>query len=356
MWIDDNKLDKMLYNLLSNAHEFTPAGGSITVNVIVDEAAGSLQVQVSDTGISIPESRRDQIFQRFTQLNSAITGTGIGLSLTRELVLLHKGQIDFHNNPGAGVTFTITLPLSKAAYSAEDLAAPGAVSGQPPLPCPPAYIADEGEMELPEPTSRYKILVIEDNPDICDYLAARLSQYFHVHTANNGREGLALAIETAPDLVVCDVMLPEMNGFEITRRIRNEFQTCHIPVVLLTALSSGEHQLQGVDAGADAYIAKPFSTRFLLTNIIRIIEQREKIRKRFSNDPGFFEVNIAEHEADRKFLDRLHFIITRNLDNTQFSVDEFAAAVKLGRTLFYKKVKGLTGYSPNEYMRLVRLK
>jgi AraC-like DNA-binding protein len=126
--------------------------------------------------------------------------------------------------------------------------------------------------------------------------------------------------------------------------------------VLLTALSSGEHQLQGIDAGADAYIPKPFSTRFVLTNIIRIIEQREKIRKRFSNDPGFFEVNIAENEADRKFLDRLHFIIEKNLDNTQFSVDEFAAAVKMGRTLFYKKVKGLTGYSPNEYIRLVRLK
>jgi len=357
MWVDDNKLDKMLYNLLSNAHKFTPAGGSIAVNVIVDETAGTLQVQVSDSGISIPESRREQIFQRFTQLNFSPTGTGIGLSLTKELVELHKGHIDFHNNPDTGVTFTITLPLSKTAYTPEDLAAPDAMADHPHIPSSLInYIPDATGMELPEPTSRYKILVIEDNPDICDYLSSQLSQYFHVHTANNGREGLALAIETAPDLVVCDVMLPEMNGFEITRRIRNEFQTCHIPVVLLTALSSGEHQLQGVDAGADAFIAKPFSTRFLLTNIIRIIEQREKIRKRFSNDPGFFEVNIAEHEADKKFLDRLHFIITRNLDNTQFSVDEFAAAVKLGRTLFYKKVKGLTGYSPNEYIRLVRLK
>lgn len=358
MWVDDNKLDKMLYNLLSNAHKFTPANGHITVNAVVDENAGTLQLAVSDSGIAIPESRREQVFQRFTQLSFSPTGTGIGLSLTKELVALHRGNITFHNNPDAGVTFTITLPLSRSVYNAEELATPEAMpaaTGNATTTLP-AYIPDADDLPLPEPSSRYRVLVIEDNPDICDYLAEQLGHYFQVHTANNGRDGLAQAIELAPDLVVCDVMLPEMNGFEITRRIRSEFQTCHIPVVLLTALSSGEHQLQGVDAGADAYIPKPFSTRFLLTNIIRIIEQREKIRKRFSNDPGFFEVNIAENEADRKFLDRLHMIIEKNLDNTQFSVDEFAAAVKLGRTLFYKKVKGLTGYSPNEYIRLVRLK
>jgi len=358
MWLDDNKLDKMLYNLLSNAHKFTPANGSITVRAIIDESAGTLQIQVSDSGITIPESKREQLFQRFTQLSFSPTGTGIGLSLTKELVELHHGNISFQNNAEAGVTFIINLPLSRDVYTAEELATPETLSNTTAntTTLQPAYIADAEGLELPEPSSHYKILVIEDNPDICDYLAEQLGHYFHVHTASNGRDGLAQAIELAPDLVVCDVMLPEMNGFDITRRIRAEFQTCHIPVVLLTALSSGEHQLQGIDAGADAYIPKPFSTRFLLTNIIRIIEQREKIRKRFSNDPGFFEVNIAENEADRKFLDRLHFIIEKNLDNTQFSVDEFAAAVKLGRTLFYKKVKGLTGYSPNEYIRLVRLK
>lgn len=358
MWVDDNKLDKMLYNLLSNAHKFTPTNGSIEVRAIIDENAGTLQIQVSDSGIAIPESRREQVFQRFTQLSFSPTGTGIGLSLTKELVELHRGNITFQNNPAAGVTFIITLPLSRDVYSPEELTAPEAVNVATgtATALQPAYIADAEDLDLAGPSSRYKILVIEDNPDICDYLAEQLGHYFHVHTANNGRDGLAQAIELAPDLVVCDVMLPEMNGLDITRRIRNEFQTCHIPVVMLTALSSGEHQLQGINAGADAYIPKPFSTRFLLTNIIRIIEQREKIRKRFSNDPGFFEVNIAENEADRKFLDKLHFIIEKNLDNTQFSVDEFAAAVKLGRTLFYKKVKGLTGYSPNEYIRLVRLK
>ncbi|WP_298732520.1 two-component regulator propeller domain-containing protein [uncultured Chitinophaga sp.] len=358
MWLDDNKLDKMLYNLLSNAHKFTPANGSITVRALIDENAGQLQIQVSDSGIAIPESKREQVFQRFTQLSFSPTGTGIGLSLTKELAELHHGSISFRNNAGAGVTFIITLPLSRDLYTADELATPEALNNTTTITSvlQAAYIADAEGMNIPEPSSRYRILVIEDNPDICDYLAEQLGHYFHVHTANNGRDGLAQAIELAPDLVVCDVMLPELNGLDITRRIRAEFQTCHIPVVLLTALSSGEHQLQGIDAGADAYIPKPFSTRFLLTNIIRIIEQREKIRKRFSNDPGFFEVNIAENEADRKFLDRLHFIIEKNLDNTQFSVDDFAAAVKLGRTLFYKKVKGLTGYSPNEYIRLVRLK
>lgn len=343
MWIDTNKLDKMLYNLLSNAFKFTPAGGHIVVQVKVDDA---LHIYVSDSGISIPKTREHLVFQKFTQLNFSPTGTGIGLSLTKELAELHKGTIVFHNNPDAGVTFTITLPVGDV-YTTEEIVSPEPV-------VPVVYIAETGD--IPIPTSTYSVLIIEDNPDICEYLSTSLGRYFHIHTANNGREGLAQAIALAPDLVVCDVMLPELNGLEIVQRIRNEFQTCHIPVILLTALSSGEHQLKGVDAGADAYITKPFSTRFLLTTIIRIIEQREKIRKRFANDPGFFTVHIPENEADQQFLDKLNNIIDKNLDNPQFSVDEFALAMKLGRTLFYKKIKGLTGYSPNEYIRLVRVK
>ncbi|SFD55661.1 Signal transduction histidine kinase [Chitinophaga sp. CF118] len=346
MWIDTNKLDKMLYNLLSNAFKFTPAGGHVVVQVRV---ADKLHILVSDSGISIPAANQHLVFQKFTQLNFSPTGTGIGLSLTKELAELHKGNISFHNNPDAGVTFTITLPLGNI-YSPEETVPPEMTKAM----MPAASIAETED--IPIPSSRYKVLIIEDNPDICEYLTTSLGRYFHIHTANNGREGLAQAIAQAPDLVVCDVMLPEMNGLEIVQRIRNEFQTCHIPVILLTALSSGEHQLKGIDAGADAYITKPFSIRFLLTNIIRIIEQREKIRKRFANDPGFFAVHISENEADQQFLDKLNSIIDKNIDNPQFSVDEFATAMKLGRTLFYKKIKGLTGYSPNEYIRLVRVK
>lgn len=346
MLADINKLDKMLYNLLSNALKFTPAGGHIVVQVKVDT---ELQIHVSDSGISIPPAKQHLVFQKFTQLNFSPTGTGIGLSLTKELAELHKGSISFRNNPDAGVTFSITLPITNE-YTAEEIVSPDMTAVNIPAP----YI-NETE-DLPVPSSKYHLLIIEDNPDICEYLSTSLNRYFHIHTANTGREGLAQAIALAPDLVVCDVMLPEMNGLEIVQRIRSEFQTCHIPVVLLTALSSGEHQLKGIDAGADAYITKPFSIRFLLTNIIRIIEQREKIRKRFANDPGFFTVHISENEADQQFLDKLNQIIDRNIDNPQFSVDEFAAAMKLGRTLFFKKIKGLTGYSPNEYIRLVRVK
>jgi signal transduction histidine kinase/ligand-binding sensor domain-containing protein/DNA-binding response OmpR family regulator len=349
---DTNKLDKMLYNLLSNAHKFTPTGGQINVRVIVDEAAQTLQITVADTGISIPPSKQHLVFQKFTQLNFSPTGTGIGLSLTKELVELHRGSISFHNNPDTGVTFTLTLPLSDNLYTQDEIITEASSL----TPASPSYITDTATEDIPVPSSTYTVLIIEDNTEICTYLSSQLGRYFHIHTANNGREGLARAIELAPDLIVCDVMLPELNGIEITQRIRNEFQTCHIPIVLLTALSSGEHHLQGIDAGADAYISKPFSTRFLLTNIIRIIEQREKIRKRFANDPGFFAVHISENEADQQFLEKINHVIEKNTDNPQFSVDEFAAAMKLGRTLFYKKIKGLTGYSPNEYIRLVRVK
>ncbi|MVT08974.1 response regulator [Chitinophaga sp. ysch24] len=350
--IDTNKLDKMLYNLLSNAHKFTPAGGKINVQVITDEASQTLQIKVSDSGITIPAERQHLLFQKFTQVNFSPTGTGIGLSLTKELVELHKGSISFSNNTGAGVTFTLTLPLQDAVYSEEEIA----VVQMENAVMPAAFITDTETDDIPTPSTKYNVLIIEDNTEIRGYLSSRLGQYFHIHTAANGREGLAAAVAFAPDLIVCDVMLPELSGIEVTQKIRGEFQTCHIPIVLLTALSSGEHQLQGIDAGADAYIPKPFSTRFLLTNIIRIIEQREKIRKRFANDPGFFAVHISENEADQQFIEKINLVIEKNLDNSQFSVDEFAAAMKLGRTLFYKKIKGLTGYSPNEYIRLVRVK
>lgn len=347
-WVDPGKLDKMLYNLLSNAHKFTPAGGRIDLIVQADHI---LSIKVMDNGIAISEEKQHMIFQRFTQLNFSPTGTGIGLSLTKELVTLHKGEISFENNADAGVTFKINIPVHKQAYLADEIAA-HTVCKAPELP----FFDDTDTTEIVVPSSRYSVLIIEDNPDISAYLATTLSRYFHIYTAANGREGLEQAIAQSPDLIVCDVMLPGMSGLDITHRIRGEFQTCHIPVVLLTALSSGEHQLQGIDAGADAYITKPFSTRFLLTTIIRIIEQREKIRKRFANDPGFFAVHISENEADQQFLEKINMIIEKNLDNAQFSVDDFALSMKMGRTLFYKKVKGLTGYSPNEYIRLVRVK
>ncbi|SFW73222.1 hybrid sensor histidine kinase/response regulator transcription factor [Chitinophaga sancti] len=347
-WVDQGKLDKILYNLLSNAHKFTPAGGKIDLLVHIDH---QLTIKVVDNGIAISAEKQHMVFQRFTQLNFSPTGTGLGLSLTKELVTLHKGTISFENNADAGVTFTVNLPVHKLAYVADEIVEQ-TICKAPVLP----FIDDTDTAAIVAPSSRYSVLIIEDNPDISAYLATTLSRYFHIYTAANGREGLEQAIAQSPDLIVCDVMLPEMNGLEITHKIRSEFQTCHIPVILLTALSSGEHQLQGIDAGADAYITKPFSTRFLLTSIIRIIEQREKIRKRFANDPGFFAVHISENEADQQFLEKINMIIEKNLDNAQFSVDDFALAMKMGRTLFYKKVKGLTGYSPNEYIRLVRVK
>jgi signal transduction histidine kinase/ligand-binding sensor domain-containing protein/DNA-binding response OmpR family regulator len=344
-YVDPGKLDKMLYNLLSNAHKFTPAGGRIDLTVRIGD---TLCIQVADNGIAIPPDKQHLVFQRFSQLTFSPTGTGLGLSLTKELVNLHRGEISFENNADAGVTFTIHLPL---AYHQDEITRQP-VKKDMPLPFP----GDTDTADIPVPSSRYSVLIIEDNADIAAYLSATLGRYFHIHCATNGREGLEQAIAQAPDLIVCDVMLPEMSGLDVTHRIRGEFQTCHIPVVLLTALSSGEHQLQGIDAGADAYITKPFNTRFLLTTIIRIIEQREKIRKRFANDPGFFTVHISENEADQQFLEKINMVIDKNLDNPQFSVDEFAAAMKMGRTLFYKKIKGLTGYSPNEYIRLVRVK
>jgi len=159
-----------------------------------------------------------------------------------------------------------------------------------------------------------------------------------------------------PNLIVCDVMMPEMDGFEVTRRLKTEFQTCHIPVILLTAHSSQDHQMEGIEAGADAYITKPFSMKYLKTRIIKLMEQRETLQQKFAKEPGLLSSTIYTTDKDMDFLEKIHQIIENNIDNPEFNVDQFALSANLGRTVFYKKIKGITGYSPNEYLRVMRMK
>jgi YesN/AraC family two-component response regulator len=165
-----------------------------------------------------------------------------------------------------------------------------------------------------------------------------------------------MAVNEQPSLIICDVMMPEMDGFEVTKRLKSDFQSSHIPIILLTAHSSVEHQVEGIQSGADAYIIKPFSTKYLMARIIKLIEQREKLQQKFSQEPGIGLTTICTTDKDKAFIDKIHSIIDTNLNNPDFSVDAFAQSTNLGRTMLYKKVKGITGYSPNEYVRIIRLK
>ncbi|MDU1905874.1 MAG: two-component regulator propeller domain-containing protein [Dysgonomonas sp.] len=350
--LDKAKMDKVLFNLLSNAFKHTPENGNIKVELSFDE--NDLELKVSDSGIGIPQSKLDLLFQRFKQINYSESGIGIGLHLTSELVNIHKGKIVYNDSEWGGASFLVTIPVTKDTYSGENI-----ISGNS-LNIPENDKEEnshtEEELIVDKKYKDYKLLIIEDDNEIREFLMSQLENSFQVLTASNGLKGLEVATNEQPDLIVCDVMMPEMNGFEVTKKLKSDFETSHIPIILLTAHSSIEHQVEGIEAGADSYIMKPFSTKYLTTRIIKLIEQREKLQHKFSQEIGTSQVTITTTDKDKEFLEKVHTILYQNLDNTEFSIEEFAQSVNLGRTMFYKKVKGITGYSPNEYIRIIRLK
>ena len=373
MFVDKEKLDKVVYNLLSNAFKYTPSGGEITLSATVDESSRHYIVQVSDTGVGVPKEKRNELFKRFAKNRISGNSMGIGLHLTHELVAVHKGTIAYSENEGGkGSVFTVTLPLDESVYEEKDFLIPDNVilqeeekaerqqtelllennvetqantDGKP-----------EEETDIPVPLNKRKVLVIEDDTDVREFLKKELGTYFEVDVEEDGKSGLKKALEYDADLIISDVMMPGYSGFEVTRRLKNNFETSHIPVILLTALSTDEKHVEGIDCGADAYITKPFSLKLLLVRAFRLIEQRDKLRKKFSNDPMMQSSALCRTDKDKQFTDRLTLVVEKHLQNAQLSVDELAGMMGVGRSIFYRKVKGITGYSPNEYLRIMRLK
>lgn len=349
--LDRGKMDKVAFNLLSNAFKHTPAEGNISVKLEFNEKDDYWQLTVSDSGTGIPQDKRDLLFQRFKQINYSIPGIGIGLNLTYELVNVHLGRIEYSESEWEGASFIVTIPLADSNYNRENIIHPEPVINSSSI---EENIFEEDNLN--GTLSSYKILIIEDDEDIRSFLTEQLKPVFSILTAPNGVEGLNMAVNEQPSLIICDVMMPEMDGFEVTKRLKSDFQSSHIPIILLTAHSSVEHQVEGIQSGADAYIIKPFSTKYLMARIIKLIEQREKLQQKFSQEPGIGLTTICTTDKDKAFIDKVHSIIDTNLDNPDFSVDVFAQSTNLGRTMLYKKVKGITGYSPNEYVRIIRLK
>jgi Signal transduction histidine kinase len=349
-YIDRGKLDKVVYNLLSNAFKYTPDGGSIIFVVHPDKQTGRLILSVSDTGIGISKEKQRELFSRFMQTGFSQDSVGVGLHLTHELVNVHKGTICYNERTGGGSVFTVSLPLDTAMYKEEDYMPTHYFLQQP-------MMQDvDGETPIETVATKKNVLLIEDDIDVSKYLEKELSPYFKVDTARDGLSGLESAKTFNGDLIICDVLMPGMNGFEVTSHLKNDFNTSHIPIILLTAMSSADDQLKGTLSGADAYITKPFSLKLLLARMNQLIEQRKKLRDRLTRDPACSSLAISTTEIDREFADKLNKIMESELSNSDYSVDDFAAALKLGRTSFFRKVKGVTGYTPNEYMRIFRLK
>lgn len=357
MFLDQQMIDKVVFNLLSNAFKYTPAKGTISVSLSFTDV---MTIRVADTGVGIPQEKREQLFSRFMQSSYTGESFGIGLHLTHELVRTHHGEITYQENEGGGSVFLVTIPLQKDCYEASDFL----VKDSPILKADLIKERDGQEEKTTDavpsapsaPLNRRTILLIEDDNDVREFLLSELESCFDLKVASDGKAGIAMAKELDVDLIVSDVMMPGMNGFELTKRLKNSFETSHIPIILLTALSTDENVLEGTESGSDAYITKPFCPQLLMARILQLLNQREILRQKFGKEPQEIRSAMLSNEQDSLFVKRLDSIVYSRLGEQDLSVDKVAGLLHLGRTIFYKKVRGTTGYTPNEYIRVIRLR
>ncbi len=355
---DFKTMEKIVFNLLSNAFKHTGAGRRVELELSTPDAAGIVQIRVSDEGEGIREQDLPHIFERFSLAGNSRwkdeSGTGIGLSLIKELVELLQGTIQVESSPGKGSCFTVMLPVQPAVELAQ--------ADQAMLEYAPKFVP---VMEEPATTdvavrksmvAGKKILIVEDNPDLRSWLAGQLASEYLVVQAENGEQGLQKAQNENPDLIVCDIMMPGMDGLELTRCLKNEFRTSHIPVILLTARSLEDQKIEGIETGADDYITKPFNMRYLQTRIGNILKQRAQLRERYGRDLQVRPDELAASVTDQEFLRKVVTLIEANMADSDFSVDSMLKNFSFGRTVFYRKMKGITGYAPKDFVRIVRMK
>ncbi|SKD00753.1 Signal transduction histidine kinase [Chitinophaga ginsengisegetis] len=356
IYFDKDKIEKILFNLLSNAFKYTHDGGMVSVNLVYRQPAdndsdGTFAIEIKDSGIGIPADQHEKIFERFFQTDvpeSMVNqGTGIGLAITKEFVRLHNGIITVKSEPDQGTCFTVLLPAKKVYVSS------GRTSTTPTFPEETEQIIVE---EKKKGDKKKTIIVVEDNEDLRFYLKDNLKGQYHIEEAANGKEGWEKIKLLNPDLVVSDIMMPLMDGVELARKIKTETLTAHIPVILLTAMGSEEKQLEGLKAGVNDYITKPFTFEILASRINNLLAQQKLLQKRFQKqievNPG--EVTITP--VDEKFLKQALDIIEKQIDNPEFSVDEFSKEMYMSRVTLYRKIQSLTGKSPLDFIRSIRLK
>jgi DNA-binding response OmpR family regulator/nitrogen-specific signal transduction histidine kinase len=350
LWFDAEKLDKVLFNLLSNAFKHTPKGGYI--HVAVQETAEHVQIIIKDNGEGMSEIERERAFDLyFSGQKKYSLGTGLGLALSREFVQLHHGEIEVASVKNEGTTFTISLPKGEAHLMVEEKTAPEKTER-------PAHLFFDETESVSVTTSNSEIsaesasvLLIEDNSDLSAYIVDKLSKTVSIQafsTAERGWEGILSII---PDLIVCDVMLPGMDGFELTQRIKEDFRTSHIPVILLTAKSQTDAQIEGVKAGADVYLTKPFNTIYLTETIRTILSNRQKIQRRFSSDYVF----ANENKTEKRFLNELTARIEAHIADTEFGVEKLSTDMGMSRVQLYRKVQALLQMNVNDYITEIRI-
>jgi signal transduction histidine kinase/ligand-binding sensor domain-containing protein/DNA-binding response OmpR family regulator len=373
VWLDVDKFDKIIGNLMSNALKFTKTGGKIliTFDVIRREIARQIftltdrdvdteyvKISVANTGAEIPEDKLEKIFERYFQLenkNQGIYnwGTGIGLYYTRCLIELHHGYIKAGNRDDGNIVFTFILPVNDIAYGSEECRqGSGEQDVVFPLLTGEQYYLNEREI----PSRQYTLLVVEDDTEIAHYLKMLLSPYYRIITRFDASAAFEIVKNESPDLVVSDVVMPDSSGYELCRLIKEDMQSCHIPVILLTAKITIESQVEGLNAGADAYVTKPFDPNYLLALINSQLKNRENIRRILSKSTQTDKIatNMLSPQ-DNAFMTELYGLMENELSNTELNISRMINVLKISRTKFYYKVKGLTGENPNVFFKTYKL-
>ena len=368
-YFDVDKIEKIMYNLISNAFKFTSFDGNITVYVHFikeeenltsddDSGYGKAKIVISDNGKGIPKEHLESIFNRFHQASSNDKGTGIGLSLANSLAQIHRGKIEVSSEVEIGTTFILHIPLKKEVY--HDLKIEEAVTQKDYFTSyffPKNNISEKiRDEEMPVDLEAPNILIVEDEEDMRNYIKGIFKSKFNVYTANNGAEGLALSRKIIPDQIISDIMMPEMDGIELTRIIKTTAETSHIPVVLLTAKATKDDKLTGFETGADDYIVKPFESDELLMKINNIISTRKKFQKKFAQHPEENIKALPFNSMDKKIMEDLLRIINENIEDPNLDYKLICKQMGMSRAKLYRKMKALTDQSVHEFIRSVRLR
>jgi len=364
VWTDPKKIEKILWNLISNAVKYTRKGGSVTVSVSDFETNDGkhIKMEVSDTGIGISKDSLNKIFDRFYQVGKSETslfgGVGIGLYIVKELTTLHHGKVKVESEKNKGSKFSIVIPVDKSYFSKDEIAADEEIQAAD-EPKFNVTISETGNAKTLEKNKRYnrqKIVIVEDNPEMRSYLYEHFGADNSVYAAENGKQGLSLILSKEPDIVISDVKMPEMTGYELCDKLKNDFNTSHIPVILLTGNTSLDDKLKGMYAGADSYITKPFEIKYLDAVVQSILLNRQKLREKFLRLEPVKEEKEKISKKDIEFINLLKEFLIDNISeqdlNIEFLVNHFA----MSRSKLNRKIKSLTGMTPNNYIKTLRLK
>lgn len=362
VWFDKEKMDSILKNVISNALKYTPEKGDILISVY--DIGNTWRLEIKDNGIGIPAKEQRKLFKMHFRgtnaINSKTTGSGIGLMLVRKLVNLHNGKIHIESTEHQGTTIRITLPKDKEQFKHFTLAIKEKKSAyELDVPITPSERTDSFLTEDKDKLQR--ILIVEDNDELRNYLLQSFSPNYNVQVCGNGKEALAIVKQFWPELILSDIMMPEMRGDELCTAIKSDIETSHIPILLLTALGDEKNILEGLQIGADEYIVKPFSINILKASIANLLANRALLRKKYAD----LEINAAEEEPptatcsnslDWIFMSNVKKNIEDNIDNPDFTVDTLCSLLNMSRTSFYNKLKALTAQAPADFVRNIRLK